>query len=131
MDDMERDPLVVKWTRHHDIRIPYRKWWGGKGFYEPDFLIETADGNKELREVKGNHLFRDANTGRKLRAGDAFCRNRGMKFRVVTKGLIDPQQWVVPQTVSISQGDEGVAVKAPAQASIVRRALRWVLGDGD
>jgi len=74
MDELDRDPMVTKWTRHHDLQIPYRKWWGGIGRYEPDFLVEIVGGDKELREVKGEHLFRDANTARKLAAGDAFCR---------------------------------------------------------
>ena len=97
MDELDRDPLIIRWTRHHDVRIPYRKWWGGIGRYEPDFLVELAGGDMEIREIKGEHLFRDANTARKLAAGDAFCRQRGMKFRVVTKTLITPEIWT-PQT---------------------------------
>jgi len=93
MSELDRDPLVEKWTRHHGVHIPYRKWWGGQGRYEPDFLVELAGGDKEIREVKGEHLFRDANTAQKLRAGDAFCRQRGMKFRVVTKSFVDPGLW--------------------------------------
>ena len=60
---------------------------------DTDFLVELVDGTKELREVKGEHLFRDANTARKLRSGDAFCRARGMVFRVVTKSKVDPGLW--------------------------------------
>ena len=93
MDELERDPMVIRWTRHHGLRIPYRKWWGGRGHYEPDFLVELAGGTKELREVKGEHLFKNANTGRKLRAGEYFCRDRGMVFKVITKSHIDPEIW--------------------------------------
>jgi len=93
MDELDRDPMVLRWTRHHGLRIPYRKWWGGSGRYEPDFLVEIADGDKEIREVKGEHLFKEPNTTRKLRAGDAFCRRRGMKFRVVTKSFVNPELW--------------------------------------
>ena len=93
MDELDRDSLVVRWTRHHDLRIPYRKWWGVRGYYEPDFLVELAGGERELREVKGGHLFADANTSRKLRAGDGYCRDRGMVFRVVTKERVDPESW--------------------------------------
>ncbi len=75
------------------MRIPYRKWWGGRGHYEPDFLVELVGGDKELREVKGDYLFKDPNTARKLRAGDRFCRKRGMVFRVVTKSGVDPEMW--------------------------------------
>lgn len=94
MDELDRDPIVLKWTRHHGLQISYRKWWGGNGRYEPDFLVEIVDGEKEIREVKGEHLFRDANTARKLKAGELFCRQRGMKFRVVTKSFINPESWV-------------------------------------
>ncbi|MDI6774625.1 MAG: hypothetical protein QME60_04415 [Verrucomicrobiota bacterium] len=73
MNELDRDPMVLRWTRHHNLQIPYRKWWGGQGRYEPDFLVEIAGGEKEIREVKGEHLFRDANTARKLMAGEAFC----------------------------------------------------------
>ena len=93
MDELDRDPMVLKWTRHHGLQIPYRKWWGGQGRYEPDFLVEIMDGDKEIREVKGEHLFRDANTARKLQAGEAFCRQRGMKFRVITKSSVNPELW--------------------------------------
>lgn len=93
MDELERDPMVVRWTRHHGLRIPYRKWWGGQGRYEPDFLVELVGSAKELREVKGEHLFADANTAKKLKAGDRFCREHGMVFRVITKSAVDPELW--------------------------------------
>jgi len=101
MDELERDPMVVRWTRHHGLRIAYRKWWGGRGYYEPDFLVELAGGTKELREVKGEHLFGDANTSRKLRAGDRFCRDHAMVFRVVTKSGIDPDAWGPRDSVTL------------------------------
>jgi len=101
MDELDRDPLVARWTRHHSLRIPYRKWWGGRGHYEPDFMAELVDGTKELREVKGGHLFADMNTARKLRAGDQFCRERGMTFRVVTKGTVDPESWSPMEGVTV------------------------------
>jgi hypothetical protein len=104
MLELERDPLVGRWTRHHGLRIPYRKWWGGSGHYEPDFLVELVDGCKELREVKGEHLFSDGNTTRKLRAGEAFCRQRGMTFRVVTKSKVDPAAWALEEpTISVAE----------------------------
>ncbi|TAJ91175.1 hypothetical protein EPO44_14660, partial [bacterium] len=53
MRELELDPMVKSWTRHHGLRIPYRKWWGSNGYYEPDFLIEIEGGQKEIREVKG------------------------------------------------------------------------------
>ena len=103
MYELELDPLVVRWTRHHGLRLPYRKWWGGHGHYEPDFLVELAGGSKEIREVKGEHLFADANTSRKLRAGDRFCLEKGMVFRVVTKSTVDPDSWSPTQSVDVSE----------------------------
>jgi len=101
MDELERDTMIVCWTRHHSLRIPYRKWWGGRSYYEPDFLVELVGGSKELREVKGEHLFADLNTAKKLRAGDQFCRERGMVFRVVTKSAITPNSWSPTESITI------------------------------
>jgi len=104
MDELERDPLVVRWTRHHGLRIPYQKRFGSRGHYEPDFLVELAGGDKELREVKGEHLFGDNNTQKKLRAGDEYCRRRSMKFRVVTKSAVDPSMWRPETSVVMEEG---------------------------
>lgn len=103
MNELEQDPMVIRWTRHHGLCIPYRKWWGGRGQYEPDFLVELAGGTKELREVKGEHLFADVNTARKLRAGDYFCRGRGMTFRVVTKSSVNPETWSTSEKVIVEE----------------------------
>lgn len=97
MRELELDPMVKRWTRHHDLRIPYRKWWGGKGYYEPDFLVEIEGGETEIREVKGTHLLMDLNTNKKFQAGEVFCRQRNMVFKVVTKTHVDPSQWAVGQ----------------------------------
>ena len=104
MDELERDPLVVRWTRHHGLRIPYQKRFGSRGHYEPDFLVELAGGDKELREVKGEHLLGDNNTQKKLRAGDEYCRRRSMKFRVVTKSAVDPSMWRPETSVVMEEG---------------------------
>lgn len=110
MDELDRDALVSRWTRHHGLRVPYRKTSGARGMYEPDFLVELVDGAKELREVKGEHLFADGNTELKLRAGDAFCRSRGMKYRVVTKSYVDPAVWRPVSPVAV---DESAAALRP------------------
>src|SRR3989338_5148083 len=62
MRELELDPMVRRWTRHHGLRIPYRKWWGSNGYYEPDFLVEIQGGQKEIREVKGTHLRSEEHT---------------------------------------------------------------------
>lgn len=46
-------------------------------------------------------LFQDANTARKLKAGDAFCRRHGMKFRVITKSFVSPEVWMPDQHVRV------------------------------
>lgn len=108
MLELELDSIIRNWTRHHGLRIAYKKWWGSSGRYEPDFLVELVDGSKELREIKGEHLFTDLNTARKLKAGEAFCRAHSMKFRVVTKTKVDPGTWSLEEpTVSV--------VEAPRQ----------------
>jgi len=107
MDELERDPMVTRWTRHHGLRISYRKWWGGRGRYEPDFLVELVGGGKELREVKGDHLLSDLNTVRKLRSGDGFCRERGMVFRVITKSAVDPENWSIKDRVVVEDVPRG------------------------
>jgi hypothetical protein len=107
MEELERDSMVIRWTRHHGIRVSYRKWWGGSGFYEPDFLVELIGGGRELREVKGEHLFRDANTARKLRAGENHCRQQGLVFRVVTKSAVDPAIWSPGVLVAVVESQRG------------------------
>jgi hypothetical protein len=63
--------------------------------------VEIVGGEKEIREVKGDHLFKDINTSRKLAAGEVFCRARGMKFRVVTKSFVNPELWPPEGNVQI------------------------------
>lgn len=81
---LDSDETVRSWERCRSLRIPYTKTDGKKGFYNPDFIVERADGKKELHEVKGGHLL-DDNTKQKLAAGDEFCRKRGMFFKVITR----------------------------------------------
>lgn len=126
MDELDRDPLVARWTRHHSLRIPYRKWWGGRGHYEPDFLAELVDGTKELREVKGGHLFTDMNTARKLRAGDQFCRGRGMVFRVITKNAVDPVIWSPADYVTVAETTGKSSRPEDSCAPKTNRWLRWL-----
>ncbi len=129
MDELERDPLIRRWTRHHSLKIPYRKWWGARGYYEPDFLAELSDGSKELREVKGDHLFVDMNTPRKLRAGDQFCRERGMTFRVITKGTVDPGSWSPIEGITVTEGGPSLQKNAHQETSrnwLSRFLARWV-----
>ena len=52
MVELERDPAVVRWTKKHGLKIPY-KVLGFPHNYLPDFLVEYKDGHKEIHETKG------------------------------------------------------------------------------
>ena len=82
---LDADETVRRWERCRSLRIPYTKANGKKGRYNPDFIVERADGQKELHEVKGGHFLADADTQRKLAAGEDFCRKRDMVFKVITR----------------------------------------------
>lgn len=82
---LDADPTVKRWERCRSLRIPYKKANGKRGFYNPDFIVERTDGQKELHEVKGDHLLAAPDTQGKLAAGEGFCRKRGMVFKVITR----------------------------------------------
>lgn len=82
---LESDKTIRRWERCRSLRIPYIKADGKRGHYNPDFIVERKDGPKELHEVKGGHLLTNDETKRKLAAGQAFCRQRGTIFKVITR----------------------------------------------
>jgi hypothetical protein len=85
MVELERDPAVKKWTKRHDIKIPY----GFLGFtrhYYPDFLVEYQNGQKEIHETKGLPLLLWISTKRKRQSAEEFCRQQGWKYKLITKG---------------------------------------------
>ncbi len=82
---LESDNTIRRWERCRSLRIPYIKADGKRGHYNPDFVVERKDGPRELHEVKGGHLLTNDETKRKLAAGQAFCRQRGMIFKVITR----------------------------------------------
>jgi hypothetical protein len=82
---LESESTIKQWSRCRTLRIPYTKADGSRGTYNPDFVVERTDGTKEIHEVKGTHLLPDADTQRKLAAGQVFCAKRGMLFKVITK----------------------------------------------
>ena len=57
MVELERDPAVVRWTKKHGLKIPY-KVFGFPHKYLPDFFVEYKDGHKEIHETKGLPLIR-------------------------------------------------------------------------
>jgi hypothetical protein len=85
MKRMERDKTITKWTKNHGIAIQYVTEAGNLRGYHPDFLIERADGAKELHEIKGGHYLQNPDTIRKHEAASNWCKKRGMRFLVITK----------------------------------------------
>lgn len=82
---LDADETVKCWERCRSLSIPYTKSDGKRSRYNPDFIVEREDGQKELHEVKGGHLLAAADTQRKLAAGEEFCRTRKMVFKVITR----------------------------------------------
>lgn len=84
MKRLEKDPTVAKWTKKHSIRIPYVDDMGFRKTFEPDFLVEMINGNKEIHEVKGTQ-FMNRETQLKVNAAKRFCEQRKMVFRLISK----------------------------------------------
>lgn len=85
MVELERDSAVIKWTKKHDIKIPYRIL-GFKRHYYPDFLVEYRDGHKEIHETKGLPLLLWASTKLKGQSGEEFVKQQGWRYKIITKG---------------------------------------------
>ncbi|OIN96988.1 hypothetical protein AUJ66_04645 [Candidatus Desantisbacteria bacterium CG1_02_38_46] len=85
MVELERDHAVAKWTKKHNIRIPY-KFLGFARYYIPDFLVEYRDGAKEIHETKGLPLLLWLSTKLKRETAIDFCCRNGWKYKLITKG---------------------------------------------
>lgn len=85
MVELERDSAVVKWTKGHGIKIPY-KILGFTRNYLPDFLVEYKDGHKEVHETKGLPLLLWLSTKLKGEAADEFFKKSGIRYKIITKG---------------------------------------------
>lgn len=101
----DEHPAVEKWASEA-IKIPYRNPFTGRHtIYVPDFLIvysdQTGKQNVELIEVKpANQTFKEkVGKGRhnqaawalnqvKWEAAQAYCKQKGIKFRVVNENDI-------------------------------------------
>lgn len=100
----DNNPAVIQWTSE-GLRIPYKNPVTGRNtVYVPDFLIVYVDKNQqkhtELIEIKPTHesTFESARTYKdklsvainmaKWAAADAWCRTKGIRFRVVTEADI-------------------------------------------
>lgn len=85
MVELERDAAVVKWTKKHSVKIPY-KFFGFTRHYLPDFLVEYRDGHKEIHETKGLPLMLWASTKLKGEAAESYFRKIGWRYKIITKG---------------------------------------------
>jgi TnsA endonuclease N terminal len=85
MKELENDQIVSKWTKNHGIRIKYFDLDNKFKTYNPDFLVEYADGTIELVEMKGQHLLNNPNTRRKMDYAKKWCNARKIKYRIYSK----------------------------------------------
>ena len=85
MKMLESDKTVAKWTKQHGIVIEYITEAGNKRGYRPDFLVQKIDGTIELHEMKGGQFLDSPDTIRKNERARIWCKQRGMKFVVLTK----------------------------------------------
>jgi len=86
MIELEQDPTVKSWTKKHGIKIPYNFLGLFTRNYLPDFLVECSDGSKEIHEGKGLPLLFWDSTKAKRVAAQKWCKERGMKYKVITQG---------------------------------------------
>jgi hypothetical protein len=98
----DNNPSIEQWASEC-VKIPYRDPLTGKNtVYVPDFLIVYADKNQkrhaELIEIKPNNQAVKESVGKnpynqaayiknmaKWEAASAWCKGRGIKFRVVSE----------------------------------------------
>lgn len=85
MVELERDPAVVRWTKKHGLKIPY-KVFGFPHKYLPDFFVEYKDGHKEIHETKGLPLMLWLSTKLKREAAEEYFEKLGWKYKMITKG---------------------------------------------
>ncbi len=85
MIELERNPAVKTWTKKHGIKIPY-KFFGITRHYLPDFMVEYKDGSKEIHETKGLPLLLWLSTKLKGQTAEEFCKAKGWKYKLITKG---------------------------------------------
>lgn len=85
MVELERDPAVIKWTKRHGLRIPY-KLLGFTRHYLPDFLVEYKDGHKEIHETKGLPLLLWTSTKLKRETAEEYFGKIGWRYKIITKG---------------------------------------------
>jgi len=101
----DNNPAIEQWASE-PVKIPYRDPLTGKQtVYVPDFLIKYVDRNRKghvemieikpasqtLKEKVGKNPYNQAQYIKnmaKWEAASAWCRNQGIKFRVINEGDI-------------------------------------------
>jgi hypothetical protein len=101
----DNNPAIEQWASE-PVKIPYRDPLTGKQtVYVPDFLIKYVDKNRKghvemieikpasqtLKEKVGKSAYNQAQYVKnmaKWEAASAWCRNQGIKFRVINEGDI-------------------------------------------
>jgi hypothetical protein len=83
MAELEKDSKVKKWTKNHGIRIPYVNIDSKVAHYNPDFIVEYADGSQQIVEIKGKNNLTEI-TKRKQKAAKEWCEKRGIEYRLIT-----------------------------------------------
>lgn len=87
MKQLDVNDNVVRWTKNHDVRIPYT--YDGTQTYVPDFRIVTRDDLVIVMEAKG-YEFEPERCAVKALVAQAFCDARGWIYQVINqraKGL--------------------------------------------
>ena len=102
MNFCDNNPSVQQWASE-PVKIPYRDPLTGKQtVYVPDFLISYVDrnqkkhveiveikpANQQLLEKVGKNPYNQAQYVKnmaKWQAANAWCRNQGIKFRIINE----------------------------------------------
>lgn len=101
----DNNPAILEWASEC-VKIPYRDPLTGKQtVYIPDFLITYVDknmkkhvelieikpANQTMREAVGKNPYNQAQWVKnmaKWEAAQSWCKNRGIRFRVINEGDI-------------------------------------------
>lgn len=83
---------------------------GNRCTYIPDVLVLLADGRKILLEIKPESRLESPRVQAKHAAAQAFCRNKGMFFLVVTESQLFKEQRI--EFGEPSAGADGLSVAA-------------------
>lgn len=91
-NDLENDPMVIKWTKKHGIRIPYI-YEGKKHYYIPDFLVELINGDIEIHEVKSKRDLENPLEQVKFNIGKRWCEEhrkynkQNITYKIITRDI--------------------------------------------